>query len=92
MKLTYSDGIVIGRISKRSKLILSNEYGYLGYYWGYKSFRPAEINSIQDLNDLKSRAIEHGVKMDWGTYQWVLNNFEKINNNEKPPKIFQRER
>ncbi len=78
MKLTYSDGIVIGNLSKRSKLILSNEYGYLGYYWGYRSFRPAEIKNIDHLNWLKSEAIKVGAKMDWDTYQWVLNNFEKI--------------
>lgn len=74
----YENGIVLGNLSKRSRLILSNEYGYLGYYWGYKSFRPAEISSIQDLNDLKSRAIEYGAKMDWDTYQWVLNNFDML--------------
>lgn len=74
----YENGIVLGNLSKRSRLIISNEYGYLGYYWGYKSFRPSEISSIQDLNDLKSRAIEYGAKMDWDTYQWVLNNFSMI--------------
>lgn len=74
----YENGIVLGNLSKRSRLILSNEYGYLGYYWGYKSFRPAKLSSIQDLNDLKSRAIKYGAKMDWDTYQWVLNNFDML--------------
>lgn len=74
----YENGIVLGSLSKRSNLIISNEYGYLGYYWGYKSFRPSKISSIQDLNDLKSRAIGCGAKMDWDTYQWVLNNFDII--------------
>lgn len=81
----YENGIVLGNLSKRSRLILSNEYGYLGYYWGYKSFRPAEINTIQDLNDLKSHAIKCGAKMDWSTYQWVLSNFEIITESCKNP-------
>lgn len=80
MKLDYWNGIVLGVFSGSSRLILSNEYGYLGAYWGYRSFRPTRhINSIQDLNDLKSDALNHGVKMDWATFQWVLNNFESIN-------------
>lgn len=84
-KFGYENGIVLGGLSRRSRLILSNEYGYLGYYWGYKSFRPAEINTIQDLNDLKSHAINRGAKMDWSTYQWVLNNFDMLIESCKKP-------
>ncbi|MBM9550020.1 hypothetical protein [Acinetobacter nosocomialis] len=79
MKLDYWNGIVLGAFSGSGRLILSNEYGYLGFYWGYRSFRPSIIKNIQDLNDLKSIAINHGAKMDWATFQWVLNNFELIN-------------
>ncbi|EHU2818833.1 hypothetical protein AW802_RS04455 [Acinetobacter baumannii] len=80
MKFDYWDGIVLGVFSGSSRLILSNIHGYLGVYWGYRSFRPTRrIFTIQDLNDLKSDALNHGVKMDWSTYQWVLNNFELIN-------------
>ncbi|KQD40141.1 hypothetical protein [Acinetobacter baumannii] len=79
MKLDYWNGIVLGVFSGSSRLILSNEYGYLGFYWGYRSFRPSIIRTIQDLNDLKSIAINHGAKMDWASFQWVLNNFESIN-------------
>lgn len=79
MKLDYWNGIVLGTVSGSGRLILSNEYGYLGFYWGYRSFRPSVIKTVQDLNDLKSIAINHGAKMDWATFQWVLNNFELIN-------------
>ena len=76
--LSYENGIVIGSFNKKQKVIISNEYGYIGYYWGYKSFRPAEIKSINDLNDLKSRCIAGGVEMNWDSFQWCLNNFNKI--------------
>lgn len=78
MIFDYDDGIVIGSLGGKSSLILSNYHGYLGFYWGYRSFRPTRIRNVQDLNDLKSKAINHGAKMDWGTFQWVLNNFELL--------------
>lgn len=75
----YWDGIVIGSFGGSSRLILSNKHGYLGAYWGYQSFRPTrKIKSIQDLNNLKSDAINSGAVMDWVTFQWVLNNFEAV--------------
>ncbi len=76
--LTYENGIIIGIFNKKQKVIVSNEYGYVGYYWGYKSFRPTEIKSTSDLNDLKSRCIESGVKVNWSSFQWCLNNFNKL--------------
>lgn len=84
-EIGYENGIALGNLSKRSRLIISNEYGYLGYYWGYKSFRPAEIKITQDLNDLKSHAINCGAKIDWDTYQWVLNNFDMLIESCKKP-------
>lgn len=74
----YDNGIKLACKSKCDGLILSNEYGYLGYYWGYKSFRPDPIISVFDLEILKSKAIENGFKIDWSTYQWVLNNFKLL--------------
>lgn len=75
--LTYENGVVIAKQGKR-KIVLSNQYGYLGYYYGYKCFRPSELKEIHDLNDLKSRLLNNGWLMDWQTYQWCLNNFEKL--------------
>lgn len=75
--LTYDNGVVIASKGK-SKITLSNQYCYLGYYYGYKCFRPTLIERIEDLNNLKSRLINHGWAMDWITYQWCLNNFEKL--------------
>lgn len=74
--LTYETGIVISKLGK-GKIILSNQYGYLGYY-GYKYFRPSELKTISDLNDLKSILLNNGCLIDWQTYQWCLNNFEKL--------------
>lgn len=86
MVFDYHDGIVIGSFGGTSRLILSNYHGYLGCYWGYHSFRPTrKLKSIQDLNDLKSDAINHGAKMDWGTFQWVLNNFELLSQQREVP-------
>ena len=75
--LSYENGVVIASRGK-SKIILSNQYGYLGYYYGYKCLRPSEIKSIHDLNDLKSIILNNGWDVDWVTYQWCLNNFEKL--------------
>lgn len=75
--LTYENGIVIGKQGK-SKIVLSNQYGYLGYHYGYKRFRPSELKAIHELNDLKSRLLNNGWLIDWQTYQWCLNNFEKL--------------
>lgn len=78
-KFDYWDGIVIGSFGGSSRLILSNAHGHLGCYWGYQSFRPTrEIRSADDLNALKSDAINNGAKMDWSTFQWVLNNLEVL--------------
>ena len=73
--MNYENGIVLATRGK-SKIILSNEYGYLGFYFGYKCFRPQEVKSIHDLNTIKSRSINHGYELDWDTFQWCLNNFE----------------
>lgn len=75
-RFDYWDGIVIGTFGGSGRIILSNAYGYLGKYWGYKSFRPCELKTVWDLEQLKSDAINHGARMDWETYQWVLNNFD----------------
>ncbi|MFP5028607.1 hypothetical protein ACLFLG_00860 [Acinetobacter pittii] len=78
-KFDYNNGIIIGSFNRNQKLILSNAHDYLGCYWGYHSFRPTvHLKSVQNLNDLKSEAINNGAKIDWNTYQWVLNNFELI--------------
>jgi hypothetical protein len=75
--LTYENGIVLATDSKH-KLVLSNQYGYIGYYYGYKCFRPTALRSIDDLNNLKSRLVDNGWEMDWLTFQWCLVNFDKI--------------
>lgn len=75
--LTYENGVVIAKQGK-GKIVLSNQYGYLGYYYGYKCFRPSELKEIHDLNDLKSYLLNNGWLVDWETYQWCLNNFEKL--------------
>lgn len=78
----YWDGIVLGVFGGSSRLILSNKHGYLGYYWGYHSFRPTKIKSIDQLNWLKSESINHGVKMNWSSFQFVLNNFDWLSSGE----------
>lgn len=75
--LTYESSVVIAKQGK-SKVVLSNQYGYLGYYYGYKCFRPTELKTIHDLNDLKSHLLNNDWLVDWQTYQWCLNNFEKL--------------
>lgn len=77
-KFDYWDGIVIGKLGKSSKVIISNKHGYIGSYWGYQSFRPVELESVWGLERLKSDIINYGGKVDWDTYQWVLNNFSMI--------------
>lgn len=77
MKLDYWNGIVLTK--KGVRVILTNEYGYLGHYWGYRSFRPLPVNSIWDLEQLKSEIINDGGVLCWDTYQWLLVNFESIN-------------
>lgn len=77
-KFDYWDGIVIGSFGGSSRIILSNAHGYLGWYWGYQSFRPRELKSVWDLDRLKSEIINDGGTVDWDTYQWVLNNFDML--------------
>ena len=75
----YWDGIVLGSFSGTSRLILSVKHGYVGCYWGCHSFRPTrELKTVSDLDSLKSEALNDGIKIDWETYQWVLNNFNLL--------------
>lgn len=75
----YWDGVVLGVFGGTSRLILSVKHGYIGCYWGYQSFRPTiKLKTVSDLDSLKSEALNDGVKIDWETYQWVLNNFNLL--------------
>ena len=78
--------IVLATLKNGNKIILTNEDGFLCYRWEHIALiEEKDIHQIWCLEQLKSRAMNAGAKMNWEAYQSVLNNFEELKLDPRTP-------